>query len=338
MGTKSLIFNLFLFFSPFLITTIGRSQTLANEYKRSTSISETIESLLFDQKNAQYFIGTRKILFLDEGYIPQGLHLGENEYYVSMYHKSQKGETGTKASIIVRYDVEGNFLQKINLKKDQKEFTGHVGGLGLIGENFVIPEGRELYFFSIMTGEFIKKTTPDFLNFGEQIKTISYLNISKDHLGNKVLLLGEFRERNEGYHDNTILAYPIKDNQDIGIKPQFYFKFPNTLTQIQGCAIIEANEKNYSLLISRSYGDYPSKLHKLSFINETKEGYSFKLLTSKEVLSAPAGMEGVAVSDTRVWSLSESGANYFQKRTNSPWKTNFPFVFTLNKKLILKSN
>jgi hypothetical protein len=315
-----------------------KSQTLSNQYQNSIGLSQTLESLIFDQKNSQYFIGTRRILFLDEGYIPQGIHIEDKHYYISMYHKTIKGESGTKGSIIVKYDIEGNFVKKLNLFMDKKEFTGHVGGVGLIGNSFVVPEGKELYFFNSENGEFIKKITLDFSELNEQIKTISFLNISKDHLGNSLLLVGEFREKGIISLENFIFAHQIVDKETVSLKPILQFSFPNSISQVQGASILAADEKKYTLLLSRSFGDFPSKLHKLTFLNEGKDHFKFKLSKSKEVLEAPAGMECLQVTENRVWSLSESGTAYFQRRTVAPWKTNFPFVFTLNKKLILNSN
>ena len=81
------------------------------------------------------------------------------------------------------------------------------------------------------------------------------------------------------------------------------------------------------VLLSRSYGDNNSSLH----IWRTSQSFA------TEVLTGPAGFEDLTLSpEGWIWSASESGARYFQKRFSQNvtcglnWSDLYPYVYALD--------
>lgn len=77
----------------------------------------------------------------ENGYVPQGYCFSESEnlHYISYYHDE-------KASVISVVDAEsGNRLKTINLKRNGKDFMGHVGGIAVDGEYLYVCYGSNIY-------------------------------------------------------------------------------------------------------------------------------------------------------------------------------------------------
>jgi hypothetical protein len=327
-----------LLFLSFFVTTNSFAQSLESQAAESEKILKSTNLLIDDYANSSLVTGTRKILFLDEGYVPQGIHVSTSHYYLSMYHKNIEGITDTKPSIVVKYTIAGEFVSKIALSSSGKMFTGHVGGLSIIDDYILLPEGKKIYYFNLETGALKKTETLDFLGSNSEIENISFMNISQDHSGRPVLLVGEFREKKSSSKPNYIFGYLIdKSSGKISTIPTYRFTVPESISKIQGVTLISASASSYSLLFSTSYGDDPSKLYKVSYAySYDKNVYNRYTISSESlVFKGPAGLENVYSTASRIWTLSESGAQYFQKRTDSkPWNTNFPFVLLLDKSKI----
>lgn len=55
------------------------------------------------------------------------------------------------------------------------------------------------------------------------------------------------------------------------------------------------------------------------------------------MFTIPAGGEGLSFSpDGKLWTVSESGAKYYQKRSSNPWTTFYPFVFSIPQAVIFR--
>lgn len=336
MFNKKIFFKLIL---SLLFLNQSQAQSLQSQLLASQKIVSTVSEYLKKHRSNDLIVGTRKMLFLDESYVPQGLFVSDNFYFVSMYHKTADGVVESKPSIVVQYTLTGDFVNKLNLSLNESTiFTGHVGGLGMIGDFYVVPVDKEIYFFNSSTGLFSKKIKLNFENLEDQIKSIDYINISKDQVGNDILWVGEFREKSHLAKDNYILGYLMNSSESIiNTDPMYRFSFPgaNGIFNVQGVTVLNASDSSYSLLLSTSFGDNPSYIYRVNYAFDPGTTYKYKYISNKKIMEAPAGGEALFATSSKVWTLSESGTTHFQHRIKSAWNTNFPFVYLLDRNKIL---
>jgi len=79
-------------------------------------------------------------------------------------------------------------------------------------------------------------------------------------------------------------------------------------------------------MISTSYGDSFSKIYRVP----KTELSSTQAPTPDKIFTLPAGGEDLSFDkDKNLYSQSESGSKYFQKRS-SPWNTFYPFIYKIS--------
>ena len=282
-----------------------------------------------------------RIPWLEYDYIPQGIHVTEDGFvYMSMYHKNEDG-VSSKSSIVLKYSTAANTITDVYHLNDSdgSKFKAHVGGLVVSGDYFIVPNGNKLHFFkqsdaTSMSGieSEIQLAFKTGLDFGgsEYNYKISFLSTTKDHLDQDVLWTGQFStSKTEGSH---ILGYKIKTDGTVNPAPLYKFYVPETVNKIQGVTILSASYDAYTLLLSRSYGSNTSYIYKANYIRQESSPYKYDFNGKNITFTGPAGLEDLHVTTNGIWSLSESGANYFQYRTTpKPWDQLFPFFIKLRK-------
>ena len=105
-----------------------------------------------------------------------------------------------------------------------------------------------------------------------------------------------------------------------------YWSLP--IEKVQGLLTLEGGR----VLLSQSYGSNDSALY------VWRPGSA----TATQVLSGPSGFEDLARGpDGLIWTASESGARYFQKRANENiacgfnWDDLYPYAFALDPEVFL---
>ena len=213
-----------------------------------------------------------------------------------------------------------------------------MGGLVVSGDYFIVPNGNKLYFFkqsdatsvSSIESE-IKLAFKTALDFGgsEYNSKISFLSTTKDHLNQDIVWTGQFSTSTSvGSH---VLGYKIKDDGTVNPAPLYKFYVPETVNKIQGATVLNASHDAYTLLLSRSYGSSTSYVYKLNYDRQESLAYNYDYNSKSIVFKGPAGLEDLHATADGIWSLSESGANYYQNRASNPWNQLFPFIIKLRK-------
>ena len=281
-----------------------------------------------------------RIPLLEEDYIPQGIHVTEDGFvYMSMYHKDKDGAS-YKSSVVVKYSTVTNTVTDVYHLKNQNnsKYMGHAGGLVVSGDYLVVPSGGALYYFrqsdaTAVTGieSEIKLAFSTSMDFGgsEYNYKVSFLSTSEDHLNQKILWTGQFSTSTSvGSH---VLGYKIESDGVVNPVPIYRFYVPETVNKLQGVAVLKATHDAYTLLLSRSYGNNTSYIYRLDYDRQEGLAYKYDYNSKSITFKGPAGLEDLHATADGIWSLSESGANYYQNRDSNPWSQLFPFIIKLGK-------
>ena len=114
--------------------------------------------------------------------------------------------------------------------------------------------------------------------------------------------------------------------------PRYYFEIPaQDIIQIQGVTPVLVSSGAYSFLVSSSYGDNGSSIYRLDYVYKESNKFKYKFKGYEELYELPSGLEGLHATKSGVWTLFESGAQYFQKRKNRSWRTFLPYVIRIKK-------
>ena len=260
---------------------------------------------------------------------------------MSLYHKNRYG-VSNKPSVITRYSLKDERLTAIYklYKKDGSVFTGHVGGMMVYGDYFIVTYGRYFYFFhkkrvTSLGGNTYKsvyshRIAPWLPDAKYNENGFSFANYSTDHLGKPMLWTGKFKTN--GTYGMYILGYKIS-NGTISHSPTYKLYVPKRITKIQGVSILSKTANRYQLLLSQSAGDNPSLIYKLSYTySSSKKRFIYDTSNPGHVVfKGPAGQQELHATKTGIWTLFESGANYYQDRAVYPWRDNFPYFIRIRK-------
>lgn len=267
---------------------------------------------------------------LNYHYIPQGIDKVGDSFYLSFYYKNVADEEERQPSLIAKMDQEGKLNHVYALyETPDVGYFGHVGGVAWHEEAFYIPDRGEIHRFPITRGK-INKNGWGFTELYKDADSFStdnffsFLSISEDHLHQPILWTGKFDEENPV----QIFGYRFESGGGLNPNPLYIFKGPRQTFKIQGVALKNADGDKYEFYVTTSYGDNPSHIVRLTYNGPNDRGFP----QSEIIYEGPAGLENLdydANSDW-VWTLSESGAKYYQKRTSpAPWYDLYPFFFAI---------
>ncbi len=301
--------------------------SFSKEYKTrqrfDTELNEKVEALY-------------KAPFHRMNYIAQGLTKEKDKIFLSYYYKNIYGENPEgKNSIVVEFDLQSKKIINLwRLNRNSIPFTGHVGGMIILGKYFAIVDGTEIIFFQkdeakllenngsykIYISESKNILVPD--RGKEAINTShSFINKSVDFSGKTLIWTGQFKEKPA---QTQILGYEVISD-DMNSNPLFQFNVPKEIYQIQGVTLVQSSPDRYLFLVCSSFGNHPSKISLLEYSLEKK---NWILLKYETFLTAPSGLENIHSDSNGIWTISESGARYFQER-RKPWIDDFPFIIKL---------
>lgn len=298
--------------------------------------------------------------FMNDLYVPQGVASnGVDRLYLSMYWKDKEGNhcgehdssVTVPPSIVVEVTTAGELVRVIQLLDENWEvYCGHVGGAAYWGGFLYLPRGEDVlrYDLSGASGpafvpgtfantafdqdpiapdyvaydcDFVSSSNEDIANTG-----ISYLSISEDHDGTPVLWTGQFGNDNSNYPPpgREIVGFVLScDGTFDPDNPDHVYTLP--VDDVQGLYAYYATCGELRFYLSCSFGDHPSTLFDAHYDRGVHLATNANL-----VFTGPAGMEDLTRVGDDFWTISESGAKYFQKRDSSPWDQLFPFVFAID--------
>ncbi len=298
-------------------------------------VSETIEKSQYaelrSRLNAHYFFP-----FSNDNYIPQGIAADEqnNRIFLSMYYKDANGENlDNHASLIAEIFMPEGRLGNVFLlhNEDASPILSHVGGIAYRDGHLYVPAAQDLLVFSI-EGQAASSFDPDTLTgfapiniqpikrFSSMVSfnSIAFVNIHTDASNTALLTLGDFDLNTP----SSVDVFELTSSTTAVYRSSF----TEVQEKAQGIAVYQDDQQTKHTLLSQSYGSGDSGIYTGTYTNGGAVATSSSLL-----LSGPAGFEDVVVYNDALWSTSESGAKYYQKRSSpTPWSPLFPFLFSVN--------
>jgi hypothetical protein len=163
---------------------------------------------------------------------------------------------------------------------------------------------------------------PVFATYAPNISTnvdISCMDISADSDGTKLFWVADFDQA----VNRKLMGYAIDASGNIATSPTYTFTLP--VLDTQGVTCYAATSTTLSFYVATSFSTNPSKIYRVQY---TKGNATATSTTT--VFTGPNGLEDMTMVGSTPWTISESGARYYQKRTSpAPWDDLYPFLFGL---------
>ncbi len=244
---------------------------------------------------------------LNDGFIPQGIAaVEENEIYLT------SGYMNDKSNSRIYITNEQNESRYVQLTKNGKKFTGHVGGIASSYDKVYLSNESKIYVISL---EDVLNKDSDMVDVGEGVSVNN--SASFVFTDDTSLYVGEFHDggqyitnhpyqTEEGLHYAIVTRYLLNDLET----PQEVFSVRD---RVQGFAITDNNK----IVLSTSYGlastvYYIYDLNESSLSNETLDGAPVKFLDHFESsFNGPAMGEDLDFSNGKILTLTESACNKY---------------------------
>lgn len=294
--------------------------------------------------------------FQNDGFVVQGIAFDaeKQRVFIAMYPRSVDNVGYTHPSIVVEVFVpEGRMGNVFSLRReDGSPLYAHVGGIAYWdGRLFVPGPGRgaardpDLFAFDIRAvppSAFDPETFEGFepvplsaiamlrdplsvFEGDDRFNSLSFMEIHLDARDRVLLSIGNFQsDRARPVHTFEV---------DLPAQGAPTLASPTTVHQAarraQGVAFyfdadLPAGHARRAFL-STSYGNNDSVIHASTYLGNRRNP-----VATREFMRLPAGLEDLAFEGSTLWTQSESGALYFQKRAANPWTDTFPFLLAID--------
>ena len=247
---------------------------------------------------------------LSDGFVCQGLCVTEEEdkdvFLVSGYMKDKS------ASRI--YATEPDNTWYVSLHSDNKAFTGHAGGISVLGENIYLASGKKVYTVPLST--VLDAKSGDVIDIGEGHKVNNaasfiysdgeYLYVGEFHDGGAYVIEGHENETAEGTH------YAICSVYEAG-KFDTPVRVYSIRNKVQGICFTSEGK----VVLSTSYGLADSVYYVYNLDRATDSGKEldsaplYYLDKLEYEVKGPAMAEGLDEYKGRVITLSESASDKY---------------------------
>ncbi len=334
------------------------SSPLANGKNGGTPLERRINSTLNADNLNAFRNRLKDRLFtpcLNDGYIPQGVAYdpARKRLFISMYYKQVEAADDSNPnnypSIIVEIFPEekrmGNVFEL--MKGLGTPMAAHVGGLLFWKDRLFVPNASQLLVYDIsnaavsaydpatLTGFLPVSiqpaqtiTAPEVFGSVTPFNSIAFLGLRLDGAGAPYFSIGDW---SDGKAENFIERSLLETADHV-----FSFgssrTFKETNTDAQGVWIYSNLGTSFRAFLSTSGSTRPSKIYISNYTGAEKTGDTGQTGTSSLLFEGPLGFEDLQLVDTRLWTVSESGGMYYQKRSGllSPWGSIFPFIFSMD--------
>ena len=312
-------------------------------------VAQRIDDSIEDHPNLLGATAARyRLPFQDDRYVVQGVGShASGEVFLSMYYGAKDLDGGcndepyTVNSVIVGFDPCTSEMTRVMMLygPDGSVNMAHVGGMAVVGNHawtthsdggttvlarysLEPPTEREPVSFPV-SEDLLPPGVPWRLVADETVAVpedcgSSYM--SYDSAANR-LWLGKFST-------SSGAAVCVLEIDEEGLLGAVVERWTLPIAKVQGIVSLQDGR----VLLSQSYGNNDSGLHVWT------PGAS----SATEVLSGPAGFEDLALSpEGLIWTASESGARYFQKRfQENPfcgpnWSDLYPYAFAVDPETFL---
>lgn len=294
--------------------------------------------------------------FQNEGFVVQGIAADpENRrVFIAMYPRTAENVSYYVPSIVVEVFVPEGRMGNVFLlrREDGSPLYAHVGGIAYWdGLLFVPGPGRgaardpDLFVYDlkeIPPSGFDPRTFEGFeprpltaavrfrdpmavLVGDDKFNSLSFMDIHLDARNRVLLSIGNFQsDRPRPVHTFEV-AFP-EPRRPVLLSPT---TVQQTARRAQGVAFffdadVPAGRARRAFL-STSFGNSDSVIHASTYLGDRREP-----VATSELMRLPAGLEDLSLAGSTLWTQSESGSLYFQKRTVNPWTDTFPFLLAID--------
>lgn len=266
--------------------------------------------------------------FVNDGYIPQGTatayEVTEDDttalVYVAYYHMTRSGQTGTLASVVSEVDAVTGVLRRA-FRLTGRLSHSHAGGIAY--------DRGALYVSSV--GVLERYPLPDYEGPGGP----KYYDLEADAAGtinveSKASFVSAFRDtlwvgdwRTASDVAPYLYAYPLgADGRPSRTARPAVYALPRN---IQGVDLFEHDGVTY-VFLSRNRNSREAEI--LRFRRSALDPYAVPEADTSIVL--PVGIEDLSFfPDGTLWTNSESGTDYYQRREFDAWSVFYPFVYAV---------
>jgi hypothetical protein len=274
--------------------------------------------------------------YANDLYIPQGTATRIEEVdgeeipfvYISYYHRTRKGTIGLQHSIIVEMNARTGLVRRTFRLMGQLAYS-HAGGVAYSHNALYISSAGVLERYPLPEWD---PSNPE-----------KYLDLEADSDGtiqtpSKASFVSAFRDtlwvgdyRTSSDTAPFLFAHAIDENGRPDPDPVYRFPLPR---RIQGVDLIES-PRGTVVVLSRNRNSTSAELlrYRLDALSTTR------IVSPDSVVIMPHGIEDLSfLPDGTLWTNSESGTDYYQRKSSGAWSSFYPFVYSIPAVSILGSS
>lgn len=246
---------------------------------------------------------------LTDGFVCQGIAASEENGVILV--SGYMADDSASRIYVTTTDSESYYVQ---LKKGDKDFTGHAGGVATTGDKVYVASGNKIWTLSLT--EILAAENGDFVDVGEGVKVNNeasfvytdeqYLYVGEFHDGGKYNIVGHENQTAEGTHYAICTKYSLDDLST----PVKVYSIRN---KVQGICFTPDGK----VVMSTSYGLADSVYYVYNESEATDSGKTmdgaplYYLDSLKAEMKGPAMGEDLDFYDGEIITMTESASNKY---------------------------
>lgn len=298
--------------------------------------------------------------FANDDYIPQGICADQEgrRFFVSFYYKGiDEDSVGKYPSIVAEIDAQTGKLGNTFILSEPlgAPVTAHSGGIVYVDGAIIIPDGTRLLVYDVGSRPPSAFDPATLTGFNPVVIRATQIITKANDTGldlvpwNSIAFLDFFRDDNHvgwlllGDYDSAVSTVRIFRMDSLLSPPQFKLSQQRILRQftdnMQGSAGYFMAD-GVLRMFQAGTGQASPGITASRILDALYSSY-LTLDTPQiggSTLLVPRGLEQLSLFDGKLWTLSESGSRHIQKRSSSPWKECFPFLYSVDVRSQLDRN
>ncbi len=273
--------------------------------------------------------------YANDLYIPQGTATNVEEIdgeeipfvYVSYYHRTRQGTIELQHSIVVEMNARTGLVRRTFRLMGQLGYS-HAGGIAYSHDAIYVSSSSVIERYPL----------PQW----DASNPLKYVDLEADVNGtiqtpSKASFISAFRDtlwvgdyRTSSDTAPFLFAHALDDNGRPN--PQPVYRFPIT-RRIQGVDLFEGSQGTI-VVLSRNRSSSTAELfrYRLDALSPTS------IVSPDSTVIMPHGIEDLSfLPDGSLWTNSESGTDYYQRKSSGAWSSYYPFVYSIPASSILGS-